>query len=55
MALDAARGIAYVSTGSPHPNYLGMHHNGDNLFANCVVALKAETGEKAVALPGDPA
>jgi quinoprotein glucose dehydrogenase len=46
MALDSARGIAYVSTGSPHPNYLGMHHPGDNLFANCVVALKAATGER---------
>ena len=46
MALDEARGIAYVSTGSPHPNYLGMKHSGDNLFANCVVAIKAETGER---------
>jgi quinoprotein glucose dehydrogenase len=46
LALDSARGIAYISTGSPHPNYLGMHHRGDNLFANCVVALKAETGER---------
>jgi quinoprotein glucose dehydrogenase len=46
MALDSARGIAYVSAGSPHPNYLGMHHNGDNLFANCLVALKADTGQR---------
>jgi quinoprotein glucose dehydrogenase len=23
-----------------------MHHRGDNLFANCLVALKAETGER---------
>ena len=46
MALDEARGIAYVSTGSPHPNYLGMHHHGDNLFANCVIALRAKTGER---------
>ncbi|MCI0352954.1 MAG: c-type cytochrome, partial [Acidobacteriales bacterium] len=46
MALDAVRGIAYVSTGSPHPNYLGMLHTGDNLYANSVVALKADTGER---------
>jgi len=46
MALDVVRGIAYVSAGSPHPNYLGMHHSGDNLFANSLVALKAETGER---------
>jgi quinoprotein glucose dehydrogenase len=46
MALDSARGIAYISTGSPHPNYLGMHHPGDNLFTDCVVALRAQTGER---------
>ncbi len=46
MALDEARGIAYISTGSPHPNYLGMLHSGDNLFANSVVAIHAETGKR---------
>ena len=46
LALDSGRGIAYIATGSPHPNYLGMHHRGDNLFANCLLALKAETGER---------
>ncbi len=46
MALDSRRGIAYISTGSPHPNYLGMHHPGDNLFTDCVVALRAETGQR---------
>lgn len=46
MALDEKRGIAYVSTGSPHPNYLGMDYPGENLFANCVIALDAATGER---------
>ncbi|HEY3936409.1 MAG TPA: PQQ-binding-like beta-propeller repeat protein [Bryobacteraceae bacterium] len=46
MALDEQRGIVYVSAGSPHPNYLGMHHPGDNLFSDCVVALKADTGTR---------
>ncbi len=46
MSLDEGRGIAFISTGSPHPNYLGMHHAGDNLFANCVVALNVETGKR---------
>jgi quinoprotein glucose dehydrogenase len=45
-ALDEQRGIEYVATGSPHPNYLGMHHPGENLFANCVVALDAATGKR---------
>ncbi len=46
MALDESRGIAYISTGSPKPNYLGARHLGDNLFANCVIALNALTGER---------
>lgn len=46
MSLDSDRGIAYISTGSPHPNYLGMHHHGDNLFTDSVVALSAKTGKR---------
>jgi quinoprotein glucose dehydrogenase len=46
MALDESRGIAFVSTGSPKPNYLGMGHAGDNLFSNCVIALDAQTGKR---------
>jgi len=46
IALDESRGIAYVSTGSPKPNYLGMGHTGDNLFSNCVIALDAQTGRR---------
>ncbi|HXG46779.1 MAG TPA: PQQ-binding-like beta-propeller repeat protein [Methylomirabilota bacterium] len=45
MALDEARGIAYITTGSPKPNFTGVGHHGDNLFANCVVALDARTGK----------
>ncbi len=46
MALDESRGIAYVATGSPKPNYIGMGHTGDNLFSNCVIALDALTGKR---------
>jgi outer membrane protein assembly factor BamB/sugar phosphate isomerase/epimerase len=46
MALDEKRGIAYVSTGSPKPNFIGPDHLGANLFSNCVIALKAATGER---------
>jgi quinoprotein glucose dehydrogenase len=46
MALDDDRGIAFISTGSPHPNYLGMHHPGDNLFTDSVVALDVKTGKR---------
>ena len=46
MALDEQRGIAYVSTGSPKPNFVGIGHRGGNLFGNCVIAIDALTGER---------
>lgn len=46
MALDERRGIAYVSTGSPKPNFVGPGHLGDNLFGNCLIALEAGTGKR---------
>lgn len=46
MALDEVRGIAYITTGSPKPNFIGVGHRGDNLFANCVIALDARTGKR---------
>jgi quinoprotein glucose dehydrogenase len=46
MALDEQRGIAFITTGSPKPNFIGTPHRGDNLFANCVIALDALTGKR---------
>ncbi len=46
MALDESRGIAFVSLGSPKPNFIGLKHQGDNLFSNCIVALDTLTGER---------
>ncbi len=46
MAMDEARGIAYVTTGSPKPNFAGVYHRGRNLFANCLIALDARTGRR---------
>ena len=45
-ALDAARGIFFLTTGSPKPNFIGTGHLGDNLFSNCVLALDAKTGNR---------
>lgn len=45
MAMDAKRGIAYITTGSPKPNFVGVWHRGQNLFANCLIALDARTGK----------
>ncbi len=44
ISLDPSRGIAYVATGSPHPNFIGVNHPGRNQHANSVIALDARTG-----------
>ncbi len=46
MALDGKRGIVYVPTGSAAFDFYGGDRLGDNLFANCLIALNAETGER---------
>jgi quinoprotein glucose dehydrogenase len=46
MALDELRGIAYITTGGPKPNFIGVGHLGDNLFSNCLIALDAQTGRR---------
>jgi len=46
MAMDEVRGIAYLTTGSAKPNFVGVTHVGQNLFANCLVALDARTGQR---------
>jgi quinoprotein glucose dehydrogenase len=45
MALDEARGIAYISTGSPHPNFDGTDHLGRDRYSDSVIALNATTGK----------
>lgn len=46
MAMDEIRGIAYITTGSAKDNFIGVNHRGDNLFANCLIALDARTGKR---------
>lgn len=46
MALDKERGIAYIPTGSAAYDYYGGNRKGKNLFANSLIALDAETGER---------
>ena len=45
MALDEKRGIVYVPTGSATPDFYGAGRLGDNLYANCLLALDASTGK----------
>lgn len=46
MTLDAQRGIVYVPTGSAAFDFYGGDRIGDDLFANCLLALNAETGQR---------
>ena len=46
MSMDEVRGIAYIVTGSAKPNFTGVWHRGDNLFANCLIAIDARTGKR---------
>ena len=43
-ALDDAKGILYVSTGNPAPDFVEAFHPGENLYSNSVLALDAKTG-----------
>ena len=46
MTVDAQRGIVYVPTGSAAFDFYGADRVGDDLLANCLLALNAETGER---------
>ena len=46
LSADDELGIVYVPLGAPTSAYYGGHRPGDNLFANSLVALDAETGER---------
>ena len=46
MSLDEGRGIVYVPTGSAAFDFWGGNRKGENLFANCILALNASTGKR---------
>lgn len=46
MSLDPERGVAYIPTGSAAFDFYGGNRTGSNLFANSILALNAETGER---------
>jgi quinoprotein glucose dehydrogenase len=47
ISVDAERGLVFVPTSSPSPDFYGGERKGDNLYANSVVALRASTGKVA--------
>lgn len=46
MAIDRMRGIVYIPTGSAAYDFYGGNRPGNNLFANCLIALDAATGKR---------
>jgi quinoprotein glucose dehydrogenase len=46
IAADTGRGLVFLPTTSPSPDYYGGERPGDNLYANSIVALRADTGER---------
>jgi quinoprotein glucose dehydrogenase len=44
MSVDEKRGTVYLALGSPAYDFFGSDRIGDNLYANSVVALKADSG-----------
>lgn len=46
VVLDEKRGIVYTGTGSASFDFYGGNRAGENLFANCILALNAETGKR---------
>lgn len=46
FTLDEDRGIVYGGTGSSTYDHYGGNRHGANLFANCILAINARTGEK---------
>jgi quinoprotein glucose dehydrogenase len=46
FSLDEKRGILFAPTGSASYDFYGGKRTGNNLFANCVLALDAATGKR---------
>lgn len=46
IVADPQRNLVFVPTGSASPDYFGGERLGDNLFANSLVALRADSGKR---------
>jgi quinoprotein glucose dehydrogenase len=46
ISVDEKRGLVFLPTGSAAFDFWGGNRQGANLFANCVLVLKAATGER---------
>ena len=46
LTVDAQLGLVFAATGSASFDFYGANRLGDNLFANCLLALDARTGKR---------
>src|SRR6185295_11598382 len=46
LSVDEERGIVYIPTGSATYDFYGADRKGQNLFANCLLALDMRTGKR---------
>jgi quinoprotein glucose dehydrogenase len=46
VTVDAKNALVFAATGSASFDFYGVNRHGDNLFANCVLALDARTGKR---------
>jgi quinoprotein glucose dehydrogenase len=46
LSADLERGLVYVPSTSPSPDYYGGERKGSNLYANSIVCLQAATGKR---------
>ena len=46
ISADEELGHIYLPTNTTAPDFYGGHRHGDNLFANCLVALDAASGRR---------
>jgi quinoprotein glucose dehydrogenase len=45
LSVDQKRGMVFIATGGTSYDFYGVDRPGNNLFADCVVALNAKTGK----------
>ena len=46
LSVDPKLGMIFAATGSASFDFYGANRHGDNLFANCVIAIDARTGKR---------
>lgn len=46
LSVDPERGLVFAGTGSASFDFWGGNRKGQNLYANCILALDAETGKR---------